>query len=385
MPATDPDAIRVLFVNENIGGHATNHRVLAEALADDPRIGFDILDVPLPGLRRRALAANVPGLSRLDADLQRVRSTLTTSLAAGREVARRLRDGDYDAIHVMSQNAALTWPRLLRSMPSVVALDSTNKDLAVAGFRTAGAFTNRSARLEGRLERPVLTSATIVAPLSEWAAGHVRDLAIVPEGRIRVCPFGIPIPAAGPRPAGARTRVPDIVFVGRYLRRKGALELIEMHQRQLRDRCRLTLITPEPVRPRPGLRVISDLVPGDPRLWDVLAESTLSVFPSQIDKSPNAVLEAMAAGLPVVAFDAGAVAEMVRDGVGGRIVAPGDYPALGRAILSMLEDPTRAAGMGRAARERVTRDYDVRLTARRRVDILFEAREIHRERMGGSA
>ena len=68
-------------------------------------------------------------------------------------------------------------------------------------------------------------------------------------------------------------------------------------------------------------------------------------------------LEAAAAGLPVVASDAGGVAEAVRDGVSGLLVAPGDPAALARALARLAADPAEAARMGRAGQGVVAADH----------------------------
>lgn len=65
---------------------------------------------------------------------------------------------------------------------------------------------------------------------------------------------------------------------------------------------------------------------------------------------PTVILEAMAAGLPVVATDVGAVREMVADGVTGLVVAPCDHAALTEALCAMAADPARRAAMGAAGR-----------------------------------
>jgi glycosyltransferase involved in cell wall biosynthesis len=64
------------------------------------------------------------------------------------------------------------------------------------------------------------------------------------------------------------------------------------------------------------------------------------------------VIEAMATGKPVIATRAGGPAEIVQDGVTGLLVPPGDAEALGRAMLSLIDDPARARHMGEAGRRR---------------------------------
>lgn len=70
------------------------------------------------------------------------------------------------------------------------------------------------------------------------------------------------------------------------------------------------------------------------------------------DGACRGVLEAMACGVPVVAGSEGAPAELVRDGLDGRIVDPSDPDAIGRALVELLRDLDRARALGRAARQR---------------------------------
>ena len=72
---------------------------------------------------------------------------------------------------------------------------------------------------------------------------------------------------------------------------------------------------------------------------------------------PGAILEAMAAGRPVVATDVGGVPEVVQDGVTGILVPPGRPAELAEAILSLLDSPDRAKEMGDAGRRRVESEF----------------------------
>jgi len=81
-----------------------------------------------------------------------------------------------------------------------------------------------------------------------------------------------------------------------------------------------------------------------------LAESDLVVMPSRSEGLPNAILEAMAAGRPVVASAVGGIPEVVQDGVTGVLVPPADPAALARAIEALADDPRRADALGIAAR-----------------------------------
>jgi peptidoglycan/xylan/chitin deacetylase (PgdA/CDA1 family) len=89
----------------------------------------------------------------------------------------------------------------------------------------------------------------------------------------------------------------------------------------------------------------------------VLADADIFVLPSESEASPNVIIEAMAAGLPVVASRVGGIPELVGDGVTGRLVPAADRQALADAVLDLLDHPERAEAFGRAARHRIEETY----------------------------
>ncbi len=90
------------------------------------------------------------------------------------------------------------------------------------------------------------------------------------------------------------------------------------------------------------------------------ATAGIFVLPSRSEGFSNAIIEAMAASLPVVATDAGGNAEAVDNGVSGLIVPAENVDALADALLGLLADPERAAAMGTMGREIVERRFTVR-------------------------
>ena len=366
---------RILFVNENLGGHETMHAHLRRCLASDhPDVRSTFIDVPRPGLARRVAAVRLPGLVRLDADLQPLRYVVAQCAATRRSV-REAAPG-HDVVHVYSQNAALLSAGLLRSMPSVVSTDTTNRVNAYQlPYRRPGRFTGASLLPSTALERRVFVAATLVVAQSENAAKQLVPYGVRPE-RIRVIPFGIAIGPWEPRPMPPG--LPRVTFVGNTMDRKGGWRLLRLFQESLHRRCRLTLVTRDAVPPVPGVEVINTARPGDGVVPRILAETAVFVLPTEIDQSPYAVLEAMAAGLPVVTTNIGAIPEMVPDGVAGLLVRPADDRGLARAIESLLDDSEKRRSMGAAARKRALEKFDARRTTTDLLDALEEARYRHR-------
>ncbi len=92
----------------------------------------------------------------------------------------------------------------------------------------------------------------------------------------------------------------------------------------------------------------------------ILRALDLFALTSRWEGLPRALVQAMAAGVPVVACSAGGIGEVVKDGLTGRLVAPGDHRALAARVRELLEDRAGAARLAAAARERVAGEFDVR-------------------------
>jgi len=104
---------------------------------------------------------------------------------------------------------------------------------------------------------------------------------------------------------------------------------------------------------------------------EILATLDLFVLPSLWEGMPNAVLEAMAAGLPVVATAVGGTPEVVVDGVTGLLVTPRDPDALANAINRLLSNDDLRRKTGRAGRDRVGQHFSVHEVVRQ-VETLYE-------------
>lgn len=367
--------VRALLVNENIGGHATVHHHLRTVAAGRTDIDVRIVDVPPPGFWRKVAGVAVPGLSRQDADLRAARYQLAQSAWVARQLPRWIAGsfdgGAADVVHIYTHNVALLAGRALRDLPYVVTLDSTNaQSNLLHPARRPTRFTPLNTRATHRLERAVYAGARTVVANSRWSASSVVSDYGIPASSVEVLPMGVPVPALAPRTPGT---LPRLLFIGRTMARKGGFDLLSVHRRWLADRCELVLVTQDVVPPSPNVTVVDDVRPGDGKLDALLASADVFVLPSSIDQWPNAVMEAMAAGVPPVVSAVGGMPEMVLDGAAGVVLADREPETLRDAILGLLDDPGRRASLGAAARQRVVDDLDVRSTANRLLDIVRDA------------
>lgn len=116
---------------------------------------------------------------------------------------------------------------------------------------------------------------------------------------------------------------------------------------------------------------------------ELLSAVDVCVLPSHTNESlPNAILEAMSAGRPVVATAVGGSAELIEPGRTGFLVPPGDAESLADRIALLLEQPALREKLGSAARARTEAEFDIALSVRR-----FEAlyTEMLEEKLRGRA
>jgi glycosyltransferase involved in cell wall biosynthesis len=155
-----------------------------------------------------------------------------------------------------------------------------------------------------------------------------------------------------------------LLYVGRLVDGKGLELLFESIAALKKARPRLALrvvgggdraylAVLEALVRRLGLEAtvtFAGVVANGPLLWDEYLQAGVFVLPSLSEGFPRVVYEAMATATPMVVTDVGSVARVVRAGVDGVIVPPGDEARLRAAIAELLDDPERRTAMGRSAR-----------------------------------
>jgi glycosyltransferase involved in cell wall biosynthesis len=187
-------------------------------------------------------------------------------------------------------------------------------------------------------------------PVSSAVAVGTR----LPPGTFEIIPNFIPDQIVTRRPT-TRTEGP-IAYVGDVSWDKGVHVLLEAHN-MLDGAPRLVLAGRSceggTLRLTPNAELVGVLDPADVR--NLMTSASVVVVPSIVpDSCPTVILEAMAAGRPVIASARGGIVDLVVDGRTGYLVEPGNPQALATALAKLLSDPTLARQMGHAALERVS-------------------------------
>jgi sugar transferase (PEP-CTERM/EpsH1 system associated) len=217
-----------------------------------------------------------------------------------------------------------------------------------------------------------------VACVSESVAEFAAQTIGIPPAKLAVIPNGIPLEdfQPGDRSSarvdlGIPLRVIVAGTVGRLQPVKGTSYLLEAWSRLASDYpdAILLLVGGGPQQAaleKKGRRLgISERVRflgNRADVPDLLRGMDVFVLPSLWEGMPNAALEAMAVGLPVVATAVGGTSEVVVDGVTGLLVPPSDPDALAQSIARLLCDPDLRYKMGQAGRERVVNHFSVERT-----------------------
>jgi glycosyltransferase involved in cell wall biosynthesis len=219
----------------------------------------------------------------------------------------------------------------------------------------------RSGGLLDQLNRRAFAASDAIIVNSRQVGDYIATVYGAPTDRLTVVYNAIDLdrfrPAPEPRPAPA----PLVVMVGRLVKQKNPL-LFVAAAAALRRRlpaARFRLIGDGPLRAEveraaraAGLDEALELTGERRDVETLLPDADLFWLTSDWEGLPNAVLEAMASGLPVVATDVGGTAELIDAGVEGYVIDAGDCDALVARSLEILADPDRHAHMRRAARAR---------------------------------
>jgi glycosyltransferase involved in cell wall biosynthesis len=328
-----------------LGGTEKQIVLLADGLRDR---GIDTLVLTMFEGGTREQALRDLGVPLFHLGFSRIRRGLGTAgnAAAFARLVRLLRREQPDVLHAFLMHSYLM---------AAPAARLAQVPVLVAGRRSLGDF-KQDHRLLLRLERLATGTTDLLIANAHAVAEDTRERERVPAEKISVVYNGLPDDAftACP-PASIETRHPVLLCVANLKAYKGHEHLLGACA-LLRARGRpCTLVLAGEGERRPQLEHQARQLRLDVRflgaciqVGPLLARADVVVLPSLHEGMSNAVMEAMAAGRPVVATAVGGTPELLRDR--GILVPPGDLAALASAIDALLADPARRASLGDAAR-----------------------------------
>jgi colanic acid/amylovoran biosynthesis glycosyltransferase len=306
---------------------------------------------------------------------------LDTLALALRLSAGGLRNGLWQFFYFLE--AILLWDRLrsqgIRHVHAHFANVATAVSLLVAHF--GGERWSWSFTMHGQTEFDDVTRyglaekvrrARFVACISDYCRSQLMKLVEEEQwAKLEIVRCGIdPTMWEIPERDGRRRGV-ELLCVGRLVADKGQGILLEALAELRRDGhdVRVTFAGDGPARGQLERRAerlgVADSVAfaghvGTDRIRDFYAAADVFCLPSFAEGVPVVLMEAMASGLPVATTRIMGIPELVEGGVSGELVPPGRPDALAAAIARLAAEPERRAAYGRAGREKVVAQYDVR-------------------------
>ena len=388
----DPDVVHRAVVLPRPGVIADLLTGVADELFFEP----DLVENPIEPWRRSMVRSDFDAPAALKA--LRLVGNVARGAGAIAKLTALARRGQYDLIYCNGTNADFAGGALARTsgVPALWHVRYTSLPSA------ARPLHDRLAASRG-VRRIVCVSRAAAAIFP-----HCPEKVRVIHNALDVAEFDVA--RVTPRLRAELGLGPDVVVFGsqgRVLRRKGYVEMVRAAKVALdrmmpeeRERCRFVVLgdTPEDFRPD-HVAECRELARGlGIDRWvsflgfreDVkpyVAEFDVAVVPSVYpDPLPRAVIESMAMGKPVLAFDVGGVAEMLRDGATGALVAPpadgdegggpasaGGVAGLAEQFVRYLRDPALRAEQGARARARVEAEFDGAVQAKRIQNEIVEA------------
>ena len=286
-----------------------------------------------------------------------------TALQAWVRVAALLRKLDAPLVHVQTASRGSFWRKSVVCLMARMAGRPYIVHLHGGGF--VRFYEEESGPLARRIIRSTLAHAALVIALSEeW---RERLLRICPTARVEVLHNAVTIPKIElqrePKPEHT------VLFLGHLLRDKGVYDLVRAFALVAERFPHLKLLLGG-VGDIPAIRQLASrlkvqervLCPGwltPDRKSTALANSTLFVLPSYAEGMPMSLLEAMSWGLPVVATPVGGIPQLVKDGVNGLLITPGDVEGMAAAITRLMQDPALRERLGAAARATIQTGFSL--------------------------
>lgn len=364
MATNENSELRLGFALEYSLGHTTHAQNLKRTLQSRPDILPTYIDLPFHDMPDAW--ARMPG----------IRSNWSLRASLGAYMGLRPLAKTLQAVLFHTQVTSLFCAGMMQRLPGVISLDATplQYDALGAFYGHAASADPRVEALKKRLNVRAFTAARKLVAWSQWTKDSlIADYGIA-AAKITVIPPGIDtIQWDFPRTIARAGQPLHLLFVGGDFARKGGDVLLEAFQRlspSVDAVLHLVTNAPEAIDDRRNVCVHRNIAPNSERLLQLFQQADIFVFPTRADCLPLAIMEAMAAGLPVITTRVGALPEAVVEGETGLIVPPDDPAALADAITLLAIDPHLRLRLGCQARAIALERFDATTNYRNLLDVV---------------
>jgi glycosyltransferase involved in cell wall biosynthesis len=249
-------------------------------------------------------------------------------------------------------------------------------------------------------ERMAVRRSTAVVTHTQAHRGLMAESLGIDEGRIRVIPHGVTIPARPMPMQRQNDKLLKVLYVGRMEHRKGTVDLLRAIPEVLKEVSGVQFTLAGADRPHaPGSRLFQDYFrqdypldiqkhvrfagqPDENVLTELYQDCDLFVGPSLYESFGLIFVEAMRWGKPVVACRTGGIPEVVKDGECGLLANPSDPVGLAAAIIRLLKDHELRVRMGTQAYAWTKSRFSINKLAERTEDMYRETAERFRASHG---
>jgi glycosyltransferase involved in cell wall biosynthesis len=365
------------FVLSTSLGNATRYRIFKKFSVRDPDIDFTWAPVKhYYGPHERDPMSRVP----------RPFYSRAVVLAQSWPVLGHLKRFDAVMFHQLEAQPLALLRQMVANGPLIVAAQDNPPIIDLAGYPpypkvVTSPWWRSKLRLKAELWAARQSSLHIT--FSKWQASVLVDKCGISPHRVHAIHTGLDLaewPKPSPKPSNVK---PSILFVGGDLIRKGGDILLRVFRDHFSGKATLDIVTTTAVEMvHPDIRIHNGLLSGDSRLKELYAKADIFVLPTRADLSPWVCLEAMASEAAMIATDVGGIADMVRDGVTGRLIKLEDPIALRSALDQLIENAPLRRSMGVEARRTVERNFDASINVQRILDLMKVAVDGRRENNG---
>jgi glycosyltransferase involved in cell wall biosynthesis len=322
------------FIMEQALGHVTHHQNLARWVAEDSAVSPIWMPVPQTADDIWERTPAIKGNWSLKASL-RARALLQATLKTTTP----------DALFWHTQTTALFAPPFMKKIPSVVSLDATpiNYDTVGAAYDHVPSSNAWLEKQKHRWHSRTFATADALVTWCQWAADSLVSDYGVEASKITVIPPGVDLEKWKTPVRAEHSGRLRLLLVGGDFARKGGHELVQAFTQGLSRICELDIATRDEAAKQKysgieGLRIHIGLQANSDPLRELYARADVFAFPTLADCLPLAVMEAMAAGLPVITTSVGALGEEVESGRNGLLVKPGDAADIVKAVEALAQD-----------------------------------------------